>query len=248
MKKIIIISITVLLLVGILGGCSPENSFSNSSQTQKESTTGSTDSPQGNTTSYNKLISFKTVDYTSMSIANFNDTLIEKTDLSELLDSQSEVIDSISKADDNYKFISVTLTASLNELYCKEMGDDISFFNHVSKDSRLVEALNEEEHKLFRAEPAYEFLFTGDYTLNYTIKDANKLTVGERDEALSTFQSELQAYVDHKSEEDLMDSNIKEVLSYKVNELAKNLSSKNLELTCNINNIIVHNNGSEVVY
>lgn len=248
MKKIITITITAFLLIGTLGGCSSQSSSANSPQTPKEGITSSTDSLQEDITAYNKLISFKTQDYTSMSIANFNDTLIENNDLSELLDAHSKVIESLTEADDHYEFFSVTLIASLDELYCEEIGDDITFFNYVRKASRPIKALNEDEEKILKKEPAYEFIFTGDYTLNYVIKNTDKLTIGERDEALCKFQSEFQSYIDYMSEEDLMDSNIKEALSYKVNELAKNLSSENLELNCNINNIIVHNNGSEVVY
>lgn len=60
--------------------------------------------------------------YEQQSVADFNQSLApDNGDISGLLDAQAEVLASISPDDENYEFITMTLAASLDELYCEQM-------------------------------------------------------------------------------------------------------------------------------
>lgn len=85
------------------------------------------------------------------------------------------------------------------------------------------------------------------YRLNYTFSDPTQITVAERDSALQKFKTEFQNYVDNLSEADLASSNIKTVLSEKADELENSLSTAKMKLSCEVENVEVHNAGEEIV-
>lgn len=130
-----------------------------------------------------------------------------------------------------------------NELYSKQLGEEITFNGYVKKVAHPIKALNEEEKELLNNESSYQFHFMAFYNLHYTIADTNTLTVGDRDYALQTFNTELQSFVDMLSKTELTSYNIRTTLSKKADEIARDLSSESLKLTCEINGIEVHNNG-----
>ena len=83
--------------------------------------------------------------------------------------------------------------------------------------------------------------------MNYTFSDPTQITVAERDSALQKFKTEFQNYVDNLSEADLASSNIKTVLSEKADELENSLSTAKMKLSCEVENVEVHNAGEEIV-
>ncbi len=199
--------------------------------------------------SYRKILSYKTDDYSKLSIASFNHTILpEDGDLSGLLADYSNVIASITEDDDNYEFIKVSFGSSLNELYCEQVGDVVSTLDYVRKVARPIEPLNEEEKEKFITDPAYSFMFSTFYSLQYDILSQESLTVGKRDQALEDFHSEFESYVDKLSEEELMASDIKEKITNNARKIAERFSTEKIKLTCTIDSIEVHNAGEDSQY
>ena len=60
--------------------------------------------------------------------------------------------------------------------------------------------------------------------------NGEKLTVGERDAILLTFQEEMQNYLDSLSETEITDGDIKTMLTDKSAELINSLSTDNMKL------------------
>lgn len=196
---------------------------------------------------YEKLVALKTEDYKQQSVADFNQSLAPNNgDISGLLDAQADVLASISPDDKNYEFITVTLAASLDELYCEQMNDSVGLSAYLKKEEQPLEKLPGEE-SVAGAEITYQFVFNALYRLNYTFSDPTQITVAERDSALQKFKTEFQNYVDNLSEADLTSSNIKTVLSEKADELENSLSTAKMKLSCEVENVEVHNAGEEVV-
>ena len=246
-RKKLIVSFTTLLCLGLLAGynTTANQTLNTSSATQIPTTTGSDASPISD--SYKKLIAFRVTDYDKMSVDDFNKSLSPDTeDISGLLDAQAEVLANISPDDENYEFIAITLMASLEELYCEQMNDNVGFSDYLERKERPQEILPGEE-TIAAAETTYQFVFHALYHLHYTISDPTSLTVAERDNILKEFRTAYQNYADNLSEEELSSSNIKTVLTEKGIELAKKLSTTELRLSCEVENIEVHNMGTELV-
>lgn len=248
MKKCMITVTTVLLSLSMLTGCRlKENGSANvitRFQASDASTLESLSSKSNYQDAYDKLILFKVDDYSLNSVAKFNDSLMPiDGNLSGILETYSTVLASLPENDKDNYFFRVSLAASLNELYCSQLDEETTFDGYVRKVDRPLKPLNEEERQLLSAEPSYEFYFTAFYSIKYTIIDSEVLTVGERDQALLTFHTNLQSYVDELNESQLTSSNIRKNLSKKVEEIAKSLGSENLKLACEISNIEVHNSG-----
>ena len=83
--------------------------------------------------------------------------------------------------------------------------------------------------------------------MHYAFSDPTKITVAERDNALQNFKTEFQSFVDGLSEDDLTSQNIKTTLNEKADELASKFSTAEIELSCEIESIEVHNAGTEIV-
>lgn len=153
---------------------------------------------------------------------------------------------SISPDDENYEFITMTLAASLDELYCEQMNDSVGLSAYLKREERPLEKLPGEE-SVAGAEITYQFVFNALYRLSYTFSDPTQITVADRDNALQKFKTEFQNYVDNLSEADLTSSNIKTVLSEKADELENSLSTAKMKLSCEVENVEVHNAGEEIV-
>lgn len=94
----------------------------------------------------NKTSRFKTANYEQQSVADFNQSLApDNGDISGLLDAQAEVLASISPDDENYEFITMTLAASLDELYCEQMNDSVGLSAYLKREERPLEKLPGEE-------------------------------------------------------------------------------------------------------
>lgn len=235
-KKRIIAGLSAILCLGLLAG------FNASAKEQKNNRladgrtiaadSGSLSGPDA----YRKLIAFKAAHYDKMSVADFNQSLTpDNEDISELLDAQAEISSSILPEDENYSFITVTLAASLEELYCEQTGEETGFSDYLERKERPQET------------QSCQFIFYALYRLHYTISDPDKLTVAKRDDILQKFRTEYQSYVNDLSEEKLASSEVKTLLEEKGDELAQKLSINELELSCEVEHIEVHNEGGEIV-
>lgn len=194
---------------------------------------------------YTRLIAYKNDGYSQKSIVDFNSMLIP--DLSELYKAYCIVIEDLDTKDENYDFITITLNASLNELYCEFLNDEVGFCGTVKKEARPIQPLNEEERLIMKAQgQIYDFVFCADYTVYYDITAPDKSTLEERDSALKTFSTEFQNYVDTVSEAKLTNSNIKKILQKKADEIALGLSTDMLKLSCSLNTITGISSGIEI--
>lgn len=250
MKKRIIAPVVTVLCLSLLAGCNSGGSHipSDGQQANTSAQTTVTNSDTSTTSdAYKKLVAFKTANYEQQSVADFNQSLTpDNRDISGLLDAQVEVLASISPDDENYRFITVTLAASLDELYCEQMNDSVGFSAYLKRVERPQQKLPGEE-SVAGAETTYQFLFNALYRLHYTFSDPIQITVAERDNALQNFKTELQSFVDGLSEDDLTSQNIKTTLNEKADELASKFSTAEIELSCEIESIEVHNAGTEIV-
>lgn len=221
MKKSIITPLAAVLCLSLLTGCNAKDSSTppDSQQTNPPAqATVASANISDTSEAYEKLVALKTEDYKQQSVADFNQSLAPNNgDISGLLDAQADVLASISPDDKNYEFITVTLAASLDELYCEQMNDSVGLSAYLKKEEQPLEKLPGEE------------------------------SVAERDSALQKFKTEFQNYVDNLSEADLTSSNIKTVLSEKADELENSLSTAKMKLSCEVENVEVHNAGEEVV-
>ena len=177
--------------------------------------------------------------------------LIVEDDISiqALLEAHSDVMAAISPNDDNYDFIMLTLNASLNEIYYEQVEKNtvfsISGYLEKKEQPMYVEPLPDET-SLSTEEQSYNFLFYALYSINYTLPDPTAITVAERDSILKAFRTEMQQYVDDLSVNEIVDSNIKSLLSDKATELANSMSSEKISLSYEISSIEIHNAGAEI--
>ena len=247
MKKSIITSLAVVLCVSLLSGCNAKDSSTPPNSQRTNTPTQTTGSSSGTSDAYEKLVVFKTEDYEQQSAADFNQSLaLDNGDISGLLDAQAEVLASISPDDENYEFITVTLAASLDELYCEQMNDSVGHSAYLKREERPLENLPSEE-SVAETETTYQFVFYALYRLNYIFSDPTKITIAERDNALQKFKTEFQNYVDNLSEADMTSSNIKTILSEKAVELENSLSISKMKLSCEVESVEVHDAGTEIV-
>ena len=240
MKKSIITPLAAVLCLSLLTGCNAKDSSTppDSQQTNPPAqATVASANISDTSEAYEKLVALKTEDYKQQSVADFNQSLAPNN---------GDVLASISPDDKNYEFITVTLAASLDELYCEQMNDSVGLSAYLKKEEQPLEKLPGEE-SVAGAEITYQFVFNALYRLNYTFSDPTQITVAERDSALQKFKTEFQNYVDNLSEADLASSNIKTVLSEKADELENSLSTAKMKLSCEVENVEVHNAGEEIV-
>ena len=155
----------------------------------------------------------------------------------------------ISPNDDNYDFIMLTLNASLNEIYYEQVEKNTVFslsgYLEKKEQPMNVEPLPDKT-SLSAEEQSYNFLFYALYSINYTLPDPAAITVAERDSILKAFRAEMQQYVDGLSVNEIVDSNIKTLLSDKATELANSMSSEKISLSYEISSIEIHNAGTEI--
>lgn len=192
-----------------------------------------------------------TADYieTIRGVADFNNLLLDNNDFLKLLEAHSDVMAAISPNDDNYDFIMLTLNASLNEIYYEQVEKNTVFslsgYLEKKEQPMNVEPLPDET-SLSAEEQSYNFLFYALYSINYTLPDPAAITVAERDSILKAFRAEMQQYVDGLSVNEIVDSNIKTLLSDKATELANSMSSEKISLSYEISSIEIHNAGTEI--
>ncbi len=239
MKKYLSIILAVILTVSALTGCAGRNSSSeqnNVTEERDEPAINQTTTPTSGTSrptvssnasvAYEKLIAYKTENYSGQSVADFNAALASTPDeLTVFLAEIADVISTISPDDENYDFFTTTMTFSAHELYCEHMGEELTFYLALSKQSRICDYLDED------GEPVYEFNCFVDANVVYSINSPKHVTVAERDKTLLTFKEEMQNYLNSLSETEITDGNIREALMDKATELANRLSTRNMQLS-----------------
>lgn len=243
-----------LLVVSTLTGCARQSNPSNAhaataeriqTATNKSSSVSPHSVSNEYANEYAKLIAYKTENYSQQSVAEINNLLLDG-DISELLEAHSNVMADILPNDENYDFITLTLAASLDELYCEQMNDKVGISGYVKKLTQPVKPLQGEED-VVKDDQSYEFVFYAHYRIEHTIPNPSGLTISERDNALETLRTELQKYVDGLSESEITNGNIRTALTDKATELANSLSSDNIKLSCEISSIEIHNAGTETI-
>ncbi|MBD5544564.1 MAG: hypothetical protein HDR01_10085 [Lachnospiraceae bacterium] len=256
MKKCLPIIFAALITVSVLTGCEGRNSSSeqNNAAVQssepaiiqnalsKNGASSPTVSPNASA-AYEKLMAYKTEDYGQQSVDDFNAALASTPDeLTEFLAAEADVINTISPDDENYDFFTTTMSFSADELYCEHMGEEFSFPINLSKQSRLCDYLDED------GEAVYEFNCFVELNVAYSINAPKLVSVAERDKAFLTFKEEMQNYLNGLSEAEITDGNIREALTDKATELAKRLSTENMQLSsCEIYLIEINVAGEETI-
>ncbi len=261
MKKCLPIIFAALLMVSALTGCASQsnlalrnpsseqnNATAQSSETtisqpvtSKTGVSSSTVSPTASA-AYEKLIAYKTENYGEQSIADFNAALASTPDeLTEFLAAVADVSSTISSDDENYEFFTTTITFSSNELYCEHMGEELTLFLSMSKQSRLCDYLDD------AGEPVYEFNCFVDSNVAYSIDNPKLVSVAERDKALLTYKEEMQNYLNVLSETEITDGDVETMLIDKSVELANSLSTENMKLSpCEIYLLDINAAGTEI--
>ena len=226
MKKRLLIGITILLCFSMLAGCA-------GTQENNEHTGPGSSLTDSTLAYYTKLVSFKTDGYEQQSVKAFNASLVPE--FGELLEAMAAITAvGLSPEDENYDFITMTLDASLRELYAEQMNEEAFYTGHVVK-SCLSEPLNKEEEAIFEAEgPIYDFYFTADYYLEYEIISPDILKISERDNAFRVFGAELQAYVDGLSESELSSKSIEKKLTNRASTILQEIIPNGMTISCEI--------------
>lgn len=233
MKKCLPLMFSALLTVSTLTGCTSPKSL-------PEEAFNPTASPNISA-AYEKLTAYKTENYAQQSVADFNAALASTPDeLTEFLAAVADVSGTISHDDENYDFLDTTIRFSSQELYCEHMGEELTFFVSISKQSGLCDYLDE------TGEPVYAFNCFVDCNVAYSIDNPKLVTVAERDKALLTYKEEMQNYLNSLNETEITDSDIKTMLIDKSAELASSLSTENMKLSpCEISLISI-DGGTEI--
>lgn len=234
MKKSLTIILTALLTASILTGCAvqaappkqndipQENIEPAKAQTTIEPTSPTV--PKDQSAAYKKLTAYKTENYLTQSVAEFNAALVSDPDsLGELLAANAAV--RLSPDDENYDFITTTMQHSLNELYCEHMGEQVAYFTVISKESRPY---TDEFEEIW-----YNFVCSATLQLDYSIKVPELLTIAERDSAFLTFKEEMQDYLDGLSEAEITGGDFRAMLTEKTAEITNRLSTEKMQLSCN---------------
>ena len=248
MKKFLSIILATLLAVSAFTGCARQISLPEKANAPAQGcelagmqsaapTSGAV--PTTTSASYAKLITYKTEGYGQQSVADFNTALAPTPDaLTAFLAAVADVSNTISHDDENYNFFETTITFSSNQLYCEHMGEELTFSMPLSKQSRPCDYLDEDGGTV------YAFTCFVEANVAYSINAPKLVTVAERDKALLTFKEEMQNYLNGLSEAEIANGNIKTMLIDKSAELAKRLSTGNMELSpCEIYMIEIHSEG-----
>ena len=97
-------------------------------------------------------------------------------------------------------------------------------------------------------ETVYDFFCFVEADAAYSINAPKLVTVAERDKALLTFKEEMQNYLNGLSEAEIVESDLKKMLTDKSAELADNLSTEAMKLSpCEIYILEIHDAGTEIV-
>lgn len=229
MKSEIPVIFTALILAGMLVGCDGQRgAVRQGDAAGASSALGVSEEDAGHADAYEQayetLIAYKTADYRKKSIQEFRQSL-GGGDYTEFMNTYGVVTEEILPGDAYYDFIMFTLGASSGEIYYEqvERSEVFGIGGQVNKDTS-----------------SEEFRFGGTYWLQYEAPDPLALTIGERDDVLRAMNEELQAYVNSLSEAEIMEGSIKTMLAQKAEELAEQLSTDRIRLSCTFMNLEIY--------
>lgn len=202
----------------------------------------------GKNDAYKTLARISELDYEGMTAAEFADEVEETS-----REAGSDVFSLMSEADIDYlngdplyPFITGVLAHTSQEIFAAEIGDpETPFLTGQARKLREEEIedqrgdMSDEEFEAFLAEmkrfedagfdtTTYAFQAYIFYTLLYDIPYANGITVGEREQRISSIARDVQAYVDGLSEEDMMAGDAKEGLVAELERLAEKYSDSKI--------------------
>lgn len=179
---------------------------------------------------YKQAMALKTEDYDSMSVGAFDKLVADWTDETAFHQSETSLnrlFYTYEKDGDNADFIRLTLKAAFVFCETKHYGGYCT--SQTPSYSDGVGQVREEDvfgdkYPVFEAEV--------DYTICYQVPDEEKLTVGERDSLLLAYRAEVQAFLDGRTEKELLNEDAMErSLKKELARLDKNLSTDKMVLT-----------------
>lgn len=237
-KQFVISMAAVVLVLSLLAGWAAQGGFAYAAAQSGAFNSLQEPLAQGRSAAYKKLLKYKTEDYLQQSVAAFNASISSARDISPTRDALGEALEAyaqvtaegIDAEDENYEFLTVTLQASLSELYCEVFVEDTPYFPiYLSRKERPYAYMGPTGGDMF-----YEFMFYALVNVSYRVTSPETLTVEERDRVLRTCREELQSYVDSLSEDEILYGNIKAALTRKAEELAFRYSGDGMELSIEI--------------
>lgn len=197
--------------------------------------------PRSNPDDDTLLRSFLTTDYQQKTVADFNASLASTPDeLTILLDAYAQRVETFSPEDEAYEFLTVTLQASLTELYCEEFNETPGWAINLVKEERPC------PERTPLGETIYNFQFYAWGSLDYIISSPDHLTVAQRDRTLQRFQAELSAYTDSLSEADITADNFRTTLKNKAAQLAAALSTNEMQLFFDLGGMDIMVDGTDL--
>lgn len=213
---VLLTALCAILLVGCTNiATTPDNppaTDSQASETPLSSTLPDT---------YDVILALRTEGYQNLSVKDFN--AIVKAEIDKdigFLSTFSELMGNLTPEDSEYQFVNETLNYSISEIISPQIGDTISISRYIKNYSG--------EYTGGDNETFYNFMFIALYSVEYRVTDEANLTVGERDELLRAYQTELQNAVSGMDKEQLIDSGYKIELQKIADDLANDLSTDTL--------------------
>lgn len=178
---------------------------------------------------YQALLACRTDGYGKLSVKAFNASLLSSGyEVERLMRARSVYEAALSPEYEAYNYFAYTLDYSLLELYYGQQGqEELGFAFALSRQSPEGQT--------------GEYWFNAMCHISYTMPDPDKVTVEERDSALNTLRSEMQAYADSLPEDTLLHSTegkLKALFNKRAEALTSLLSSDALQLTCEVGGVI----------
>jgi len=245
MKKTIpVVAIATVLCACILAGCS-SNQATRQPSASVQSPSVEVSANSNTSSNYDTVISLRTEGYQHLSVKDFNAAVKAKIEgdkdfLSIFNDFMGDLI--FTPEDADYSFVCETLNFSVNEIISSQLNEPITFIRSLDKMDNGAEQKGPDGEIVYD----YDFIFTAGYSVEYHINDDVNLTVGERDQLLSTYQTELQNAVGAMTNDELQTQDIRETLQSMTDDLAKRLSTADLTFeNAKIDLIEIHDGGQE---
>ena len=207
----------ILICACLFAGCASSQPPADSALAHSNPMSVTTEDNSGTTNNYADVLSLRTEGYQNLSLKDFNAAVKAQIEGNEdFLSAFSDFGGTLTPEDSDYSFYK-TLSYSIDEVIFPQMGGSVSFTQYLKKHDGTY-AGNE-------GETFYTFMFTALYSVEYRVIDEANLTVGERDELLDKYQTELQNAVSGMSNEKLQAQDIRGTLQSIADSLTKELST-----------------------
>ena len=168
---------------------------------------------------FDMIWELKAEGYKDLPLNQFNAAVQAKLDDPEFSSAYDKLVSVLVPGSNEYQFITETFGYSVAENISPLLGHPIGFSWNLTK--------YEDPYSTGTGEIFHNFMFTAFYSVEYRIKDMAAITVGERDELIATYQSELQNTVRAMSKDQLRNENIQWEIQRIAENLEKQLSTSN---------------------